>query len=175
MVSSTETMASTSAAGVTHPSYLPPGMPPLEAMDTLPAPTTENLLATAGVSRGSRTWADPRIPAAPGLHQMRHRMPQQQAPTPGGQGATQMMPYWQQVFPPRCAAPKPSATPSDSQGHEEPAGEDEGARGRSPSQGPRDRQRRNRSSTRGPQKCRQGIPSSGHMDEMSNYVASGWK
>ena len=52
MVSSTETMASTSAAGVTHPSYPPPGMPPLEAMDTLPAPTTENLLATASVSRG---------------------------------------------------------------------------------------------------------------------------
>ena len=59
MVSSTETTASTSAAGVTHPSYLPPGMPPLEAMDTLPAPTTENLLATAGVSRGGRTRADP--------------------------------------------------------------------------------------------------------------------
>ena len=49
MVSSTETMASTSAAGVTHLSYLPPGMPPLEAMDTLLAPTMENLLATAGV------------------------------------------------------------------------------------------------------------------------------
>ena len=55
MVSSTETMASTSAAGVTHPSYLPPGMPPLEAMHTLPAPTTENLLATTGVGRGGRT------------------------------------------------------------------------------------------------------------------------
>ena len=37
MVSSTETTASTSAAGVTHPSYPTPGMPPLEAMDTLPA------------------------------------------------------------------------------------------------------------------------------------------
>ena len=54
MVSSTETTASTSAAGVTHPSYPPPGMPPLEAMDTLLAPTTENLLATAGVGRGAR-------------------------------------------------------------------------------------------------------------------------
>ena len=52
MVSSTKTMASISAAGVTHLSYLPLGMPPLEAMDTLPAPTTENLLATAGVGRG---------------------------------------------------------------------------------------------------------------------------
>ena len=70
MVSSTKTTASTSAAGVTHPSYPPPGMPPLEAMDTLPAPTTENLLATAGVGRG-RAWTQLQIPAAPGLHQTR--------------------------------------------------------------------------------------------------------
>ena len=100
MVSSTKTTASTSAAGVTHPSYLPPGMPPLEAMNTLPAATTENLLATAGVGRGHGTRTQPRIPAAPGLHQMRPRMPQQQVPTPGGQEATQAMPYQQQVFPP---------------------------------------------------------------------------
>ena len=133
MVSSTETTASTSAAGVTHPSYLPPGMPPLEAMDMLPAPTMENLLATAGVGR---TRAEPRIPAAPGLRQMRPRMPQQQVPTPRGQGSTQATPYRQKVFPPRCTAPKPSATPSASRDHEEPAGEDEGARDRSPSRGP---------------------------------------
>ena len=170
MVSSTETTASTSAAGVTHPSYPPPGMPPLEVMDTLPAPTTENLLTTAGVGRGGRTRTQPRIPTAPGLHQMRPRMPQQQAPTPGRQEAT---PYQQQVYPPQRAAPKLSTTPSASQGHEEPAREDEGARGRSPSQGPRDRQRRNRSSTRGSRKCRQGVQSSGLMDKMSNYVASG--
>ena len=171
MVSSTETMASTSAAGVTHLSYLPPGMPPLEAMDTLPAPTTENLLATAGVGRGCGTRTQPRIPTAPGLHQMRPRMPQQQAPTPGGQEVTQVMPYQQQVFPPRCTAPKLSTTPSASQGHRELAREDEGTRGRSSSRGPQDRQRRKRSSTRGSQKRRWGIPSSGLMDE----VASGWK
>ena len=47
MVSSTETTASTSAAGVTPPSHPPPGMPAYEAMDTLLAPITENLLATA--------------------------------------------------------------------------------------------------------------------------------
>ena len=80
------------------------------------------------------------MPAAPGLHQMRPRMPQQQAPPPGGQGETQVMPCQQQVFPPRRAAPKLSATPGDSQGHEELAKEDEGARGRSSSRGPRDRQ-----------------------------------
>ena len=100
MVSSTKTTASTSAAGVTHPSYLPPGMPPLEAMDTLPAPTTENLLATAGVGRGCKTQTQPRIPAAPGLRQMRPIMPQQQAPTPGRQEVTQATPYRQQVYPP---------------------------------------------------------------------------
>ena len=175
MVSSTETTASTSAAGVTHLRYLPPGMPPLEAMDTLPAPTTENLLATAGVGRGGRTQAEPQIPAAPGLRQTRPTMPQQQVPTPRGQGAAQATPYWQQVFPPRRAAPKPSTTPSASQDHEEPVREDEGTRGRSPSQGPQDRQRRNRSSTRGSQKRRRGVTSCDLMDEMSNYVASGWK
>ena len=100
MVSSTETTASTSAAGVTPPSYLPPGIPQLEAMDMLPAPTTENLLATAGVSRGGRTRADLQMLATPGLCQMRPRMPQQQAPPPRGQGETQVMPYQQQVFPP---------------------------------------------------------------------------
>ena len=126
-------------------------MPPLETMDTLLAPTTENLLATAGVGRGGRTRPQPQIPTAPGLRQTRPRMPQQQTPTPGRQEMTQVMPYWQQVYPPRRAAPKQSATPSASQGREEPAKEDEGARGRSSSRGPQDRQRRNRSSTRGSQ------------------------
>ena len=54
IASSIETTASSSAAGVTPSSYPPPGIPPLEPMDMLPAPTLENLLATAGVSRGSR-------------------------------------------------------------------------------------------------------------------------
>ena len=85
LVSSTETMASTSAAGVTPPSHLPPGMPAIEPMDMLLAPTTENLLTTAGVGQGRK-------------------------PRP---------------------APKPSATPSASQDHGDPAREVEGARGRS--------------------------------------------
>ena len=54
MASSTETTASSSAAGVPPPRYPPPGLPPLEPMDMLPAPTSENLLATAGVGRGGR-------------------------------------------------------------------------------------------------------------------------
>ena len=136
MVSSTETMASTSAAGVTRPSYLPPGMPPFEAMDMLPALTTENLLATAGVGRGGRTRTQPRTPTAPGIHQTRPRVPQQQAPTPRRHEVTQVTPYWQQVYPPRSTTPKLSTTPSTSQGCEEPAREDEGTKGRSSSRGP---------------------------------------
>ena len=133
MVSSTETTTSTSAAGVTPPSHLPPGMPTIEPMDTLPAPTMENLLATAGIGWGHKPRTLPRMPAAPGLCQIRPRMPQQQVPTPGGQEATQAMPYRQQVFPPKHPAPKLSTTPSASQDHGDPAREAEGARGRSSS------------------------------------------
>ena len=97
---STQTTASTSAAGVTPLSYPPPGMPPLEPMDMLPAPTSENLLATAGVSRGGRTRSQPRTPTTPGVHQMRPRVPQQQAPTPRRQETIQVTPYQQQVYPP---------------------------------------------------------------------------
>ena len=98
------------------------------------------------------------MPATPGLRQMRPRMLQQQAPTPRGWEATQATPYQQQVFPPKHPAPKPSATPSASQDHRDPAREAEGARGRSSSQGPRGGQRRGRSSTRGSQKRRWGCP-----------------
>ena len=100
MVSSTETTASTSAAGITPPSYPPPGMPPLEPMDMLPAPTSENLLATAGVSRGGRGQRQPSTPTAPGLCQTRPMAPQQQMPTPRRQGTNQATPYRQQVYPP---------------------------------------------------------------------------
>ena len=143
MVSSTETTASTSVAGVACPSYPPPGMPPLEAMDTLPAPTTENLLATAGVGRGGRPRSQPRTPTTPGIHQMRPKAPQQLVPAPKRQETNQVTPYQQQVYPPQHttgvgrATPKPSTAPSTSQGPEEPAREDEDARGRSPSCGPR--------------------------------------
>ena len=102
-------------------------------MDTLPAPTMENLLATAGIGRGHKPRTLPRMPTAPGLCQIRPQTPQQQAPTPGGQEATQAMPYRQQVFPPKHPAPKLSTTPSASQDHGDPAREAEGARGRSSS------------------------------------------
>ena len=93
MVSSTETMASTSTAGVTPPSHLPPRDPAVDLMDTLLPLTTENLLVTAGVGRGRKPQTPLCIPTVPGLRQMRPKMPQQQAPTPGRQEATQATPY----------------------------------------------------------------------------------
>ena len=175
MVSSTETTASTSVAGVTPPSHLPPRAPTIELMDTLPPLTTENLLATAGVGRGHKPQTPPRVPAAPGLHQMRPKMPQQQAPTPGRQEVTQATPYRQQVFPPKCPAPKLSTTPSASQDHRDPAGEAGGTWGRSSSRGPQDRQRRSQSSTRGSRKHQWADPTDSLTDKMANFVASGWR
>ena len=87
----------------------------------------------------------------------------------------QATPYQQQVFPPKHPAPKPSTTPSASQDHGDPAREAEGARGRSSSRGPQNRQQRRRSSTRGSRKHRRGAPNDSLMDKMANYVASGWK
>ena len=175
MVSSTETTAGTSTAGVTLPSHLPPREPAIELMDTLPPLTMENLLATAGVDRGRKPQTPSRIPTAPGLRQTRPKTPQQQAPTPGRQEATQATPYRQQVFPPKRPAPKLSTTPSASQDHGDPAGEAGGARGRSSSRGPQDRRGRSRSSTRGSRKCRWADPNDSLMDKMANFVASGWR
>ena len=181
MISSTETTASTSAARATHPSHPPPGLPPSEAMDMLPAPTTENLLATAGVSRGARPRSQRETPTAPGIHQTRPKMPQQLAPTPRRHEATQATPYRQQVYPPQHTTgvgrttSKPSTAPSTSQGHEVSAREDEDARGRSLSRGPRCQNRPTRSLTRGSRKHQRGNPSGDPIDEMSNCMASGWK
>ena len=134
MISSTKTTASTSVAGATPPSNPPPGIPPLKPMDMLPAPTMENFLASAGVGRGGRLRSQLGTPTAQGIHQMRPRVPQQQAPTPGRHEATQATRH-----PPQhttgvgCTTPKPSIAPSTSQGHEELAREDKNARGRSSS------------------------------------------
>ena len=118
MVSSTETTASSSVAGVPRPRYPPPGLPSLELapVDTLLAPMSENLLATASVGRGGRGQRQPSTPTAPGLHQTRPTAPQQWTPIPGRQETSQATPYQQQVYPPRCTTgvrmtiPKPSTT-----------------------------------------------------------------
>ena len=183
MTSSTKTTASSSVGGVPPSSYPPPGLPPLEPapMDMLLAPTSENLLATAGVGRGGRGLRQPRTPTAPGLRQMRPMAPPQWMPTPGRQEASQATPYWQQVYPPRhttgvrTATTQVSTAPSTSQGCGEMARGSKGARGRSSSGGPQGQNRRDRSSTRGSRKCRRGIYSDNPMDDVSNYVALGWK
>ena len=108
-------------------------------MDMLPAPTSENLLATAGVGRGGRGLRQPRTPTAPGLHQMRPTAPPQWMPTPGRQEASQATPYRQQFYLPRhttgvrTTTTKASTAPSTSQGRNETARGSEGARGRSSS------------------------------------------
>ena len=144
-------------------------------MDTLPPPTTENLLATAGVGWGHKPQTPPCIPTAPGLRQMRPKTPQQQAPTQGRQEATQATPYQQQVFPPKRPAPKSSTTPSTSRDQGGLAGEAGGTRGRSSSRGPQERWGRSRSSTRGSKKCHRADPNDSLMDRMANFVASGWR
>ena len=162
MASSTETTASSSVGGVPPPRYPPPGLPPVDPalMDMLLAPTSENLLATAGVSRGGRGLRQPQTPTAPGLHQARPTAPQQWMPTPERHEAGQATPYQQQVYPPqhttgvRTATTKASTAPSTSQGRDETARGSENTRGRSSSQGPQGRNRRDRSSTRGSRKCR---------------------
>ena len=108
----------------------------------LPAPTSENLLATAGVGRGSRGQRQPSTPTAPGICQTRPTAPQQRTPTPRRQETNQVTPYRQQVYLPRRATgvqmttPKSSTAPSTSQGCSETARESEDGRGRSSSQGP---------------------------------------
>ena len=140
MASPTMMTASSQVSGLPplgFPPGLPPGAPAL--MDTLPAPSTENLLATTGVGRGLR---QPRTPTAPDLQQTRPSATQQWMPASGRHEVGQATPYQQQVYPPRhtsgvrTATMKASATPSTSQGHDEMARGGEEARGRSSSQGP---------------------------------------
>ena len=163
MASPTTTMASSPVGRVPPLGYPPPGPPPGDPalMDTLPAPSTGNLLATASVGRGLRSPAvGPRTPTAPGPHQVQPSAIQQQMPASGRHEAGHATPYQQQVYLPRhtsgarMATTKASATPSTSQGHDETARGGEDARGRSSSRGPVGQNRRDRSSTRGSRKCR---------------------
>ena len=183
MASPTMTMASAPVGGVPPLGCPPPGPPPGDPalMDTLPAPSTENLLATAGVGRGRRSPAvGPQTPTAPGPHQVQPSA-MQQMPTSGRHEAGQATPYQQQVYPPRhtsgaqTATTKASAIPTTSQGRDEMARGDEDARGRSSFRGPLGQNRRDRSTTKGSRKRRRGITSDNPMDNVSNYVALGWK
>ena len=130
MASPTMTTARSSVGGVPPLRYPPPGLPPGDpaSMDMLLAPSTENLLATAGVGRGRRSPATgPWTPTAPGPCQVPSSAIQQQMPTSGRHEAGQVTPYRQQVYPPwhtsgtLTATTKANAAPSTSQGHDEMA------------------------------------------------------
>ena len=130
MASPTETTASSSVGRVPPLRYPPPGPPPGDPvpMDMLLAPTTENLLATAGVGRGQRSpAAGPWTPTAPGPQQVPPSAIQQRMPDSGRHEVGQTTPYRQQVYPPwhtsgaQMATTKVSSAPSTSQGHEEMA------------------------------------------------------
>ena len=175
MVSSTETTASTSTAGATSSRHSLPRDPLGEPMDMSSPLTMENLLATAGVSRGRRPQVPPNRPTAPGLRQMRPQTPQQPASTTGEQETRQATPYQQQVFPPKRPAPTSSATPSTSRDQEGPTEEAGGTRGRSSSRGPRERRRRSKSSVRGSKKRHRADPNDSLIERMANFVASGWR
>ena len=180
----TMAMASSPVGRLPPLGYPPPG-PPLgdpALMDTLPAPSTGDLLATAGVGRRLRLpEVGPQTPTAPGLHQVQPSAIQQRIPTSGRHEAGQATPYQQQVYPPwhtsgvRTATTKANATPSTSQGHDEMARGGKDTRGRSSSRGPLGQNRRDRYSTRGSRKCCRGITSDNPMDDVSKYVASGWR
>ena len=145
MASPTMTTASAPVGGVPPLGYPPPGPPPGDPvlMDTLPPPSTGNLLATAGVGRGRRSpVVGPQTPTAPGPHQVQPSAIQQRMPASGMHEAGQATPYQQQVFLPRhtsgarTATTKANATPSTSQGRDEMARGGKDAQGRSSSQGP---------------------------------------
>ena len=181
MASIPEATASSPADGVPPQRCPPPGLPPPQQipMDTLPALSTENLLATAGVGRGKRSPATgPRMPTTPGPRQALPTSASPQMPAPGRQEAGAVTPYRQQVHPPQYSSgvwtttPKMGTTPS--QGQEEPARGEEGGRGRSSTRRPRGPTRDDRSSTRGSVKCHRGTHSANPMDDVSNYVASRW-
>ena len=174
MVSSTETTASTSAAGVTPPSHRLPGTPHLSPWihcRLLLRRTCWQLPASAGAASHGlcRQHPLPLVSTRRDLRCLNSRCLLLE-------GRKQCK---RRLIDNRCSpsmpCPPPSTTPSASQDHQEPAREVGGARGRSSSQGPQDRQRRSRSSTRGSWKCRRGDPSDSLMDQMANYVASGWK
>ena len=184
MASSMMTTASTSMRGVSPTMGPPPGFPAIGVptpMDVLPG---YNPLAHAGVGRGlwpqsAPSSAGPWAPGAVGLCQPQPSAPRQLAAASGGQEAHPATPYQQVVHPPwqvRFASPitKAEATTSQSQsvakwgrpqtreqrGHWEQASHS--------------RTRKDRSSTRGPKK-RRGITSEDPMEDLMDFVPSGWK
>ena len=190
MAAVTTTSASTSMVGVPTVADPPPGYSALPLpMDTTLPPKATNLLATVGAGRGKALqtmWATAR---PPGPCQVQPQSAIQQQAASAGQEVTQATPYKQQVLPPQVPRPAAGARPRTavvttqaSTTTSTASGIEAGARGRarerSSPRGSRDqstRGRRPRSSTRGSRKQRRGIVSQNLMDDLNNYVPSGWK
>ena len=160
MAAVTTTSASTSMEGAPAVADPLPGYSALPLpMDTTLPPKATDLLAGVGVGRGKalqRMWATAR-PSGP-----RQVQPQSA--------------IWQQATSARQEATQASTTTSTASGIEADARGR--ARERSSPRGSWDQStcgRRPRSSTRGPRKWKRGIISQNLMDDLDNYVPSGWK
>ena len=188
MAAVTTTSASTSMVGVPTVADPPPGYSALPMDMTLP-PKATNLLSGVGVGRGKALQTMLATARPPGPHQVRLQSAIQQQAASARQEVTQATSYKQQVLPPQVPRPAAGARPRTaavttqaSTTTSTASGIKAGARGRarerSSPRGSRDqstRGRRPRSSTRGSRKWRQGIISQNPMDDLKNYVPSGWK
>ena len=168
----------------------PPGYPALPPLiDTTLPPKATNPLAGVGVGRGKAIQTMLATVRPPGHHQVRPQSAIQQQATSARQEATQATPYKQQVLPPQVPCPAAGARPRTvavttqvstitSTASDIEASARGRSRERASPRGSRDQSthgRRPRSSTRGSRKWRQGIVSQNLMDDLDNYVPSGWK
>ena len=164
------------------PGFLVRGAP--SSMDVLPAPKGYNLLAQAGVGRGLRPQPAPGsfMPWAPGAINLRQEQPpaiRQLAATSGSHEATPATPYQQALHPPRqvrfaSLVTKTETATSQSQSVANRGRPQSRERGGRQEPALHSRARRDRSSTRGPKK-RRGITSENPMDDLMDFIPSGWK
>ena len=203
MTSSMITTASTSMRGVSSTAGPPPGFPVRgmpSPMDVSLASQSYNLLTQASVGRGCRLQptpdsARPQSPGTISLCQERPSAIHPQISSPGSHEATQATPYRQAIhlpqqdtrvrFAPPVTETKTATNTNQSQSvatrgrpqfreHESHQGlasrSRRGPRDRSSTRGPRDR-----SSTRGPKKLQRGITSEDPMDDLMEFMPSGWR
>ena len=165
-------------------------------MDVLLASRSYNLLAQAGLGRGHQLQpmlgsARPQAPGVTSLHQEQPSALCRQTTTSGSHEVTPGTRYQQAVhlprqvrFAPPVTETKTATNTSQSQseatrgrpqykeheGHQGPASHPRTGRDRSSTRGPRDR-----SSTRGPKKPQRGISSEDPMDNLMDFMPSGWR
>ena len=190
MATVTSTSASTSMVCVPTIVDPPPGHPrlPLSMDTTLPSKAV-NLLAGAGVGRGKAINRMLALARPTGLRQVQPQSAIQQQIISAIQEVTQATPYKQQVPAPQVPRSDAGtrlhtavATTQANTSTGTASGIEAGTRGRSRERslprGSRDQspcERRSRSSTRGSRKSRRGVYSQNPMDDLNQYVPSGWR